>query len=149
MKLEDIFEKREYKNPFPNVISSKDQLFGDAFDEMDDHVYAYIEMIPELKDQYKNASTRGAADIVMQVRNKLSPETTLPIDKLISSEPTLDKAHIDAIMNKTFVKGKIPYVIKYDNKYIVVDGNHRVVASFLSGEKNIRVKLMDLDTDMS
>ena len=75
--------------------------------------------------------------------------TTLPIDKLIddefienfndNAEPWQRKYVKSLIKDVDKVKDKPIVVSKHDSGYIIIDGNHKLMAMYKSGVKNVNV----------
>lgn len=157
MKLQDILEYDDMvnmdddirgnviKNPLPNVISMEDPFFGEAYDAMDEAVYKFVFQDASQEEMYNSLPPREKANMVKEMRDHLTQPKTLPISQLISTEPTIDKSHLDALKaGSTQHKGNA-FVFKYKNKNVIADGNHRVIAAFFNGDKNVTVDFLDVD----
>ncbi len=151
MKIQDIIqtiiedEGRNYPNPLPSIDMSH-PLFSywtDAADAVEsDLVYQY-----KLENNIDKLTGKTYGNAIQTMRERVGSVVNLPISSLIGTEPYLDEDHLKAVMSNTNVmsSGKTPVVYKLDNKYIVGDGNHRVVAAHLNGVKKIKALLIDLD----
>ncbi len=79
-------------------------------------------------------------------RRKFTQLARLPIASLLSTEPKLEKEHIEALVRGDDVKESsfMPIIFRLNDGDWIVDGNHRVVAAHLKGEKEVPVELLDL-----
>ena len=143
--MDDNYDSHRVKNPLPNVMSMEDPLFGEAFDAMDEAVYTFIFQNAEQEAMYKQLPPRQKAAMVKEMTAQLSKQTKLPIASLISTEPTIDKRHIEALKTGTTQHKGNPSVFKYKGKNFIEDGNHRVIAAHLAGEKDVTVNFLDID----
>jgi len=124
MLLKEIFEeKRTFKNPLPN-ISMDDNIFREVFDTLDAIV---AKKRNELGQSFHADS---------QIREDMSDLVNVPILSLILTEPYLAEDHLRKLV-ETGNKGKPPSVIKYNNKFYVINGNHRIVAAYALGHESI------------
>lgn len=152
MKLQDLAQpiledkERKYPNPLPSIDMSH-PLFSQWTDVAD-----YVES--ELVDQYKQENNieklagREYGNAVKIMRERVGSVVSLPISSLTATEPYLDEDHLNAILNNTKrlqTSSKIPVVYKLGDKFIIGDGNHRIVAEYKSGAKKIKALLVDLD----
>ena len=152
MKLQDIIhpiledEGRDYPNPLPSIDMSH-PLFSEWTDVAD-------EVENELVDQYKRKNNiksltgRDYGKVLKSIRDGVGSVVSLPISSLIATEPYLDKAHLDAVLNNTAElppSSEIPVVYKLGGKFLIGDGNHRVVVEYERGMKKIKALIMDLD----
>lgn len=71
---------------------------------------------------------------------------SVSISELISTEPALDGAHLDALLagNQVQTSSKTPIVYMLSDGYWIVDGNHRIAAEHLKGNSQVQVFLVDL-----
>lgn len=152
MKVKELLEfndeenPRDYPNPLPSIEAGSPEFgkFDDAASEVENLiVYLYkkennIEGMLQGKE-YGNVLTQG--------RKKYGEVVDFPIDKLTAAEPTLDKKHLDMIMQGKSTKAEddLPTVYKVGNKNYVGDGNHRVAAASLQGNQTVKVLFLDVD----
>jgi len=131
---DDEADNRVYPNPLP-VLSTKDPRWTEWHDRGDQLVGYYIEK--------KGWSWRegGAA----KAKDALGLKTTLPINKLISTERFLDPDGLKRHHWDKFSSDR-PIVYKVDGNLLITDGNHRVVQAHLNGETEIEDDLIDVNS---
>jgi hypothetical protein len=66
------------------------------------------------------------------------PETVLNISELTPTKNFLDISTLNKKMS--LFKG-LPFVIKSNNEYFIIDGHHRIALAALDGKENIKVRL--------
>lgn len=152
MKVKELLEftdeenPREYPNPLPSIEAGSPEFgkFDDAASEVENlMVYLYK------KENNIEGMLQGSqyGKILMQSRQKYGDVTNIPIDKLIATEPLLDKKHLDKVMQGKSTKpaDDLATVYKVGDKYYIGDGNHRVAAAALQGNQTVKVLLLDID----
>lgn len=82
------------------------------------------------------------------------PVETIPFSKMYQNQPQLDRDQIDRLMKlsvskisairDTTTSSDIPYVIKFNGKYQIQDGHHRLSALWAKGVKSAKVRVLDL-----
>lgn len=79
-------------------------------------------------------------------RRKFSQLARLPIAGLLSTEPKLESAHIDALLKGTATQesSDLPIIFRLQDGDWIVDGNHRVAAEKMKGADEVAVELLDL-----
>lgn len=80
------------------------------------------------------------------------PESLIQLDKLVVTQKVVNKAKIE----KNIAKGNFGkdagdiFAVKYQGKFYIMDGHHRVMAAALSGKKkalaHVEQRVLDLDT---
>lgn len=91
----------------------------------------------EAKTEQEEQNLRAKRDAA----HKNAVETVLPIDRIYGTEKEL------GVRGLTSPSEELPVVEKAGGKYIVFDGNHRIAAAKLRGEKNVKVKLANVDAE--
>jgi hypothetical protein len=132
-----IFEVDSHRVPNPLNNGKVDPGVWEKFDMIDDIEH---DLIDELKQLSPNENRRSRLIRSRDLVTNLGKHTVLPIAKLILTEPTYDPEHVKKI---TRAHNKLPDVYKFNNEYIVRDGNHRVLAQHFVGETTIAVNLID------
>jgi hypothetical protein len=82
----------------------------------------------------------GAAE----AKNVLGQLTTLPINKLISTERFLDPEGLQRQPDDKF-SSPYPVIYKVDGTYLITDGNHRIVQAHMNGQTEVEVEVIDVD----
>lgn len=73
------------------------------------------------------------------VQPKYESNTEIEISKLKTFQPFVLQSGIDNY--RPFDSSERPYVIEYEGKYYLIDGNHRVAKAKLDGRKKIAVDI--------
>lgn len=135
--IDSATDEGRVKNPLNKgkVDDSVWQKF-DIIDEIEADVY------DELKQVSPGENMQSRLKRGRELINNLGKRTVLPIANLISTEPSYDPVHVK---NITGTETSLPDVYNLNNEYIVRDGNHRILAQHLAGEKTIAVNLIDTD----
>jgi hypothetical protein len=71
---------------------------------------------------------------------------TLPIDKLLPTQPYVEVGDVERLAGK--VSNTSPdhiHVVTHKGKHYVTDGHHAILAAKLRGEKTVKVKHLDMD----
>jgi hypothetical protein len=123
----------------PNPLNGG-KVSADAYEAMEIIDDIEADLIEELS--YILPPTLTQSDRLRQIRQfidqNLGKVTTVPIAKLIPFEPDYDKEHI-----LRGVKSELADVYLLNGKYYINDGNHRVIAAHLKGEKLVKVNIFD------
>ena len=77
---------------------------------------------------------------VQTLHAKFTKHITLPIKDLVSIEPDLDGDWLIKLQKSPATE--LPSVHQYNGKNIILNGNHRVAARFLSGYSYVKVALV-------
>lgn len=78
-------------------------------------------------------------------KDKFNGRKIVNIADLYPNQAEID---VDLVNNKQ--KGKLlktPYVLKYNNKLILMDGHHTVIAKKLNGVTKVKVLFYDMDAE--
>lgn len=99
--------------------------------------------------QYENIGKITADDL---------QEKTVRLSELSNSQLDVKKSKVDSLMQlginriqaiqDTSTTSDIPYVVKYGNTQIILDGHHRLTAMRALGATTARVKYLDLEQYM-
>lgn len=83
---------------------------------------------------------------IQLARDKFGEAIIVPISSLRSSEPKVEGEHVKGLMQGTVTRtsSDLPIVYRMLNGDWIVDGNHRIVAKHLKGEKRAGIILLDL-----
>ena len=129
----------DFKNPLP-IIDNPD--VWDDIDEIES-VY-YTELKRQLGNKYNTMTIRDRGRALRQLANVES----VPISKIVSTEKWLDSDKINTIRagNNSNPSSELPVLFQIGNKFIASDGNHRIVALTLNGEKTIQASVFTADT---
>jgi len=135
MRLSEL-EKTRTTNPLNNgTVDDRAWEIMDVFDDVQADLSDELKLInPEIHRDELVAQ-------LVRLRRECGRTTTIAIDKLISIEPDFSKAHVDKI---TGSDTKLPLVFKIKNEYVIADGNHRIIAKYLSGDKTVAVNSVDI-----
>lgn len=79
------------------------------------------------------------------------PTSYIPISDIAFSSSVIDKGAVEAILKKGLIKDietGLPRVVYKDGKYVLVDGNKRVLAQDLLGKKYIKAKAYNIPEDL-
>ena len=74
-------------------------------------------------------------------------DVELPIDRLIATQKTVNPDFAESAARWIPDGHGLPAVVKYDGRYYVTDGHHRLAASGERGERTSRVRLFDGDNN--
>jgi hypothetical protein len=132
-RSEDEADNRVYPNPLP-FLSPKDPRWLEWHDRGDEVVGEYME-------QHGLEWRKGGA---AEAKNVLGQLTTLPINKLISTERFLDPEGLQRQPDDKF-SSPYPVIYKVDGTYLITDGNHRIVQAHMNGQTEVEVEVIDVD----
>jgi len=144
MKINDILREdewenddptRQFVNPVPHSIPS-----GTVFD-----LYDKIGIFFRKKHNIKGFTEETKAQMD-KILSKVSTIENVPINQIVASEKYLSGVHINSLQNKEKVikSSEHPVLLKYGNKYMVADGNHRITAAHLHKETEIAAEVFDV-----
>lgn len=125
----------------PNPLGTPPSNIGDMMDEFSDIESGFAELM------FSNVPSPQRYVMGMKELRGNGSIQNISIDKLIPLEPELDQDHINNINAGEPVKmsgGTHPLVYRYNGKYYINDGNHRVAAAKIRGETSIPVLVVDL-----
>lgn len=140
---DDAERRRTTPNPLPLAGHAELNRAFDLAEELDDKIVA------EYKKRHgitKFKNLREIGDVLKAERPKYGKVESVPIANILASEDTLDGEHLRALVNKqktTPASGQAT-VLKIGNKYYAQDGNHRIAAAYLRGEKTIDVLVLEV-----
>ena len=134
-------EGYDLENPLP--IIQDDDVF-ELIDEVDNV------LLQKYKDEHgidRLENYRDAGKFTVIMREREGTVEDVPISQIVSLEKYLSKDHINALRGKADVKisSDMPLFYKQGNTYFAGDGNHRIVAAHLDGEKTIRGLVLDTE----
>lgn len=150
MKVIDIINEQHGSNPepkLPNPIPFDKNKVYNSFELAD-------EVEGELANLYKKEhgitqfqSGRDYANALKIQRKKFGKIIDVPINKITASEPHLYQQQLDALLQNKDVRksSEIPIIYKIGKDYIVGDGNHRIAATAMQGNKSIKALVLDFD----
>jgi len=140
---QDDYVDDAINKPTPNPMPvAPDSESAPVFDAGDDIVNRRVALLRTIKI-YANLPY---PKLVKMARNVLGKMRDVPISQTISIEPYLDGTHLRALVDNepTHNPSNIITLIKSGKKYYIQDGNHRVAAAFLRGEKHITALVLDV-----
>lgn len=128
----------DFENPLP-IIDNPD--VWDDIDEIES--FYYTELKRQLGNKYNTMTPRDRA----RALHRLAKVETVPISKILGTEKWLNSDKIKAIRagNNSSSSSEFPVLFQIGDKFIVSDGNHRIVALALNGEKTIRASVFTAD----
>lgn len=130
MKLQQLFEKM-IPNPLGQSCSSEIMnQFDDLETEFANWGFSHLPSPQKFIEANK-------------MLKQLGTPQNVDIDHLIPLEPQVDSEHIQKLIQTG--SSDLPWVYLYKNKMYINDGNHRVVAAKLAGNKQVKVQLVDVD----
>lgn len=104
---------------------------------------AMIDRFGEAEGEYgeRMGYTWAGGEVIRKIQENLGEVHDVPISKIVSTEPELNDEHLAKIKSGVPYKAssKLPWAYFYGGKYYVNDGNHRVVAAHLAGEKTVKM----------
>jgi len=145
MKVQEIIhedQEREFPNPVPFNQSKVYDVF-DLADEVEGELVSLYKQEHGIDEFVSGREYGKAAKIQRQKYGKIAD---IPINNITSSESHLYKPQVDALVSGAQIKtsSDIPILYKVGNEYIVGDGNHRVTAELLKGNKSVKALVLDL-----
>jgi len=127
-------------NPMP--IIDNDDVYG----FMDDIDSELAELIPNRA----NLVGREYGTALEKIRYKVGTVQEVPINQIISTEKYLVKDQIRALIKGGAKSSSdMPVLYKQGNTYYPGDGNHRIVAQYLSKKNTVRGLVLDAETIMN
>lgn len=116
------------------------------FNGHDDHRYAFI-----WRDVTKYVSIEDKRAIVAKIeklRNKSGgklPVVKVNPQQLIATQDSVDSDNIKKVAKNSDQIDEIPFVVKLNGVYYLLDGHHRTSTYLITKENFINVRLLDLD----
>jgi hypothetical protein len=136
MKLDQLLEKE-----IPNPLGKPPQNMADILNYFDEVEADFRETIQPKGDTV----LARIRDLYDQIRKKGSLQD-VDISKIIPIEPLLDDNHIQNIISGSPINSssKLPWGYLYNNKIYLCDGNHRVAADKIRGNKTTKMIVIDI-----
>jgi hypothetical protein len=75
------------------------------------------------------------------------PAKSVKLDELTAMQNRVDTAKVEAIAAKGVTGGKLPVVVKINDRLWIADGHHRLTAAWLKGDDEAEVRFKDLDPE--
>jgi hypothetical protein len=117
----------DYENPLPH--------------SNDEWIWHFME---EIEDEYKEHY--GANMRPKDIADKYGKVMNVPLSNIIATEKWLKRDQIESIMNNSATSSsELPIFYYEDGKYVVGDGNHRIVAAYLNKESSIKGRVLALE----
>lgn len=114
-----------YDNPLTLVLGDRSVQIFDLFDDI---VYKLV--LRDVSEKEYNSFNRDQyIKANRYAREKYSKIENVPFVKIIGTEPTLDRVHVDRLKQDGNRNGKST-ALKHNDKYYLMDGNHRVAAEY-------------------
>lgn len=150
MKLRELTEdawddaetRRNTPNPLPIADSKTLNHVFDLAEVLDEKILADAK-----RRGIKPNGLREIGALLKQGRMAVGNMETVPISQVLASEDMVDPQHLDALINQkstTAPSGEVT-LLKYQGKYYVQDGNHRIAGAAGRGDKEINALVLDLD----
>jgi hypothetical protein len=152
MKLHELTEdswddaetRRTTPNPLPIADSATLNRVFDMAEELDDKILA------DAKRRGINPKgLREIGTLLKQGRMAYGNMESIPLSKILASENLLDGKHLDALADErstTAPSGEVT-LLKVGNKYYAQDGNHRIAAAHVRGDKQINALVLDVGSN--
>lgn len=122
--------ERDYPNPLPSVRID-DPRFENWFDRYDAVISSKFHQVPNTPQEY--------VDAMNGVWKRYGKSIDVPIDQIVASEPLLSKSSLAGGYSEP------PRIIKIDDIFFIIDGNHRVVRAHQSGNSTVQAIVLDAD----
>jgi len=147
MKISELleFESDEDDRKYPNPIPLKYDRANEIYDFGDD-VIGKMVAVYNKEHGITGFSAGNWIKAVSSQKQKYGKTQEVPVNNLISAESHLYEPHLNKLTNGENVEstGKLPIIYKVENEYLVADGNHRVVADIMKGNKTTKALVLDL-----
>jgi hypothetical protein len=152
-----------------NEILSQHYAEGDPFRDPDDQKYVYssplnhsekgldwvddnhpgsedaYQLRKKMKTQYeKETSSSLGNGNPNRFMNHYNMVEDVPIDSIIGTEVKLDPVHMWKLKLGERTKGPGWAFTANGRDYIIIDGNHRVAAAKMAGQKSVKLYVIDL-----
>ena len=140
-----IFEFDDVDRDLKNFLHVNIPFAHEAF-EMADEVEG--ELVQQYKREHgiKELKMGEYGPLATKIRNQIGTLKKIPINKIISSEEYLHSSHLEALKDKnTKTSSEHPLLYKYEGKFVVGDGNHRIAYAHKNNETQITALVVDLD----
>lgn len=116
------------------------------FDRAIPNRYGFI-----LSDKLRFPDMKNKIKIIKELENyRLKSGDKLPIQKLnpnlfIATQDTVDGDKIKRIAKNYSEIDKIPFVVKFNNQYYLIDGHHRISVALIANKNSLNVHVYDID----
>lgn len=133
----DIYDGEDrIENPFPNVAKGRQySIYMDSEEKIEPILMdMFLKRNPEFKDKNYAEKRWGLINS--------SPTKKIKHDDIVSTEDTLNRKHLNGLVDGTKKRENLPIVIKIGNKYFVQDGNHRIVSDWINNKGYSSVKVL-------
>jgi hypothetical protein len=141
---DDEDTRRKTPNPLPVAGSAELKRVFDMAEDLDDKILADAK-----RRGIRPNGLREIGALLKQGRMAYGNMESVPLSKVIASEDMLDGKHLKALVNHkatTAASGDVT-LLKVGDKYYAQDGNHRMAAAFLRGEKEINALVLDVGSN--
>ena len=140
---DDAERRRTTPNPVPLAGHAELNRAFDLAEELDDKILAEYKKKHNIQ-KFTNLGEIGK--VLKAERPNYGKVESVPVSSILASEDVLDGEHLKALVNSkqtTAPSGQVT-LLKIGNKYYAQDGNHRIAASFLRGEKTIDALVLNV-----
>lgn len=90
-------------------------------------------------DNFPPEVSEALDEVTKDSKGKL---TVVPIEQVISTQPTISRDIVERYKDTFDVTKEAGIVVQYGDQYILIDGNHRVVAAFERGDRTVKVRVV-------
>jgi len=127
------------RNPLPNISKAKSKPLLDHLSKLEHAIAAGL--------FGADSGPTGYIDALREIDQFAGEVVDFPIGKIISIEPTLDDKHVSALVKGSTDKSssEFPKVYLFKNRHYSLDGNHRLAAEHIKGNKSTNVLLLDVN----
>lgn len=129
--------KRQYKNPIPLADDDFSMHVLDLYDELK---WQKMDEYSEWLEKHNKSSSLEEIGNFHRLFIKKLPIETVPMSKILAIEPFLDQEHLQS----KNLKSQPPLLVKYQDKYVISDGNHRVARLKMNGENSVNASVCDV-----
>ena len=139
---DDAESRRTTPNPLPVADSETLNRVFDLAEVLDDKILADAK-----RRGIKPNGLREIGALLKQGRMAAGNMESVPTANIVASEDMLDGKHLDALTNHkatTSASGDVT-LLKYQGKYYVQDGNHRIAAAVARGDDTVNALVLDMD----
>lgn len=134
IKLSEL-KSKSYNNLFPTIL----KLVSNAEEIHEKISQLLIENYPPPTEEFEDVGFQFAITKQFTFNNLYSLQDVLHYDNLEIIIQQMQKGTF------TITNENLPYIIKYQNKQYIIDGNHRIAAFIFLGKTSIKGKFLDLD----
>ncbi len=141
---EDAWDDAENRRTTPNPLPVGDEkLLNRVFDMGDD---LESKQVAKYRATKKYANT-PFPELAKRVREELGTMMDVPISQVVALEKYLDGEHLNALVHNkpTTNPSGVITLIKFQNKYYIQDGTHRIAAAAFNGDETIHALVIDVN----